>query len=79
MPKFSIDFDPNTAGKAQGREHVYAHVNAPHWKPALAKSSTMFDLHKVRFINHPGNPGVAAVYNEDDQIIGQVTAKKVQR
>lgn len=76
MAKFAIKYTPTRKAQQTGARPATRTVFAPGWKAALNESDRAFDLHQVRFINHPGNPGVGVAYDANGQVVGQVTAVK---
>ena len=78
---FELKFEPNTRGREEFfRIAAITVVNAYGWKDALNQADRLFDLDRVRFINHPSNDGVGValmtVDGTGEAIIGQVTATK---
>lgn len=76
MAQYNINYTPTKAAQAAGILAQSKRVIAPGWKAALNGSDKAFNLAQVRFITDPRNPGVGVAYDEDGQIIGQVTATR---
>lgn len=77
--KHSVVFTPNSAAVMDGWAEDYVEVNAYGWKDALnVANQRTYHFPDVRFITHPYNDGVATVYGEQGEILGQLTAKRVQ-
>lgn len=77
MALFQIEFQPNSKAKEAGMVAQARRTYGPGWKAALSHSGKAFGLSRVRFVNHPGNPGVGTAYDADGKIVGQVTASRV--
>lgn len=77
---FTLTFEPNTTGQDKfGRLKATTVVRAYGWKDALNQADRLFDLDRVRFINHPSATGVATAYQSegtDEVVVGQVTAER---
>ena len=73
---FTLIFEPNTKARKDGLLQKFTTVRGYGWKDALSQADREFGLYTTRFITHPSNDGVATAYDEDGDIIGQVTAVK---
>lgn len=83
---FRLAFEPNATGTViHTMPRAERIVRAYGWKDALGQAEREFGFDRVRIIQHPANDGHAVVYMntllgagmEDEDIVGQVTAKKV--